>query len=446
MSGVPPLAAGWALESPSPLELAFYGVDAEKVAPATAADLVDLVHLAGETGRPLIPAGSSRRAYLGNLPPAGGIIASLRRFDSIRRYEPDDFTISVEAGMQLEDLREVLERQGQELAADHPRGAPGTVGGWLAAALPGPRRASRGGAASSLIGVRALRGDGRAYRGGGRVVKNVAGYDVGKFLVGSLGTAGPILEASFKLRPRQARLCGHALFDTTAAAWSFAADVRRTDLEPSVLMVEERGAGRRLRAGVDLGEAPPAEVFWFHEGNRSLLEWQSRRMEDLLQRSAAERWKLLDEAAAERVFDFLARFLEPRDPLSSAEAAVWASVLPADAARAVRVLEDCVGGMAARRGEWIADALGGQVSIIWGGDEAGIEEPLQRISGRIDEIAGDVRLVYLPVEKRRRWSYCLGEIPCRALAERVLTVFDPAGVFCPGRLLGRREAGAEGAA
>ena len=117
-------------------------------------------------------------------------------------YQPTDMTVRVQAGLNVATLQAALGESGQWLPLDPPLPERATVGGMIAANLTGPCRFSQGTVRDFLIGLRVARADGTLIKGGGQVVKNVAGYDVPKLYCGSLGTLGVIVEATFQVRPR----------------------------------------------------------------------------------------------------------------------------------------------------------------------------------------------------------------------------------------------------
>ncbi len=117
-------------------------------------------------------------------------------------YTPRDMTILVEAGMRMADLAATLAAEGQQLPIDVPRASEATIGGVVATNWCGPRRYGHGTIRDYVIGIHAVDGRGVAFKGGGRVVKNVAGYDFCKLLTGSLGTLGVITQLALKVKPR----------------------------------------------------------------------------------------------------------------------------------------------------------------------------------------------------------------------------------------------------
>jgi len=130
----------------------------------------------------------------------GDVVLSTRRLDQVLEHEAGDLTCIVEAGVRVRDLNERLAEHGQMLALDPP-GNP-TIGACVAANLSGPRRHRYGTARDLVIGVTVVLGDGTVASSGGKVVKNVAGYDLGKLFCGSEGRLGLIARVALRLHPR----------------------------------------------------------------------------------------------------------------------------------------------------------------------------------------------------------------------------------------------------
>jgi glycolate oxidase FAD binding subunit len=147
----------------------------------------------------LIPWGGGRHMALGNVPSRYDVALLTTKLDRVVEYEPADLVLTVEAGMTMGRLQALLAEHGQFLPIDAPPEA--TVGGVLAAGVSGPSRHAYGLPRDWLIGCRVAHVNGTISKGGGRVVKNVAGYDLPKLAVGSLGTLGVIVEATFKVAP-----------------------------------------------------------------------------------------------------------------------------------------------------------------------------------------------------------------------------------------------------
>jgi glycolate oxidase FAD binding subunit len=411
------------------------------VAPETHEELAEIIRQAEADRVPVVPAGLGAHAYLGNPPPQGALIVSTRRFDRVLRYEPDDFTAGVEAGMPLSAFREALARNDQEIPVDIPSSARGTVGGLVAAAEPGPRRARHGPIRSYVIGVRAMRGSGAIYKAGGMVVKNVAGYEVAKFLSGSLGTAGFLLEVNFKLRPLPARRAARvAAFRDVASAWEFARALRARTIEPAAVSIlrgealaELEARSRTLReAGMDRGGA---WVAWILEGNAAAVAWQEAQAESLQGGSSGAGSVPLSGADFDALLDFLTELpspgAEPRNDLGIVRLAALPSEVERLEEAAIRALDaEGLPGAAA------SDPLSGLVSLRWRGTPGDLARPLSRLERLTRELAGTGVLLYLPPDERRTRSHGLFPDPNREVSRRLLGAFDPGGAFFADRILG----------
>lgn len=159
-----------------------------------------LAEAAGKQQTISLGGGFTKDAVGGPVAPAD-VTISTRAMVRVLQYEPSDLTISVEAGMRLHDLQLLLARNRQMIPLDPPFAATGTVGGTVAANLSGPRRRLYGAARDLVIGLTFATLEGKLIQSGGMVVKNVAGLDMGKLMIGSYGTLGAIASLNFKLLP-----------------------------------------------------------------------------------------------------------------------------------------------------------------------------------------------------------------------------------------------------
>ena len=185
------------VRAPSASEAAAASIIAE---PRDAIEVAELVRKCEADAITLAPIGAARTlAQIRPAPVALGI--SLARMNRVIAYEPDDMTVIAEAGLTLAALNSLAATRGQRLPADPPHPDRTTLGALVAATQAGPIRLSEGTVRDLLIGVRFVGHDARLIHGGGQVVKNVAGYDLMKVMVGSFGTLGIITETTFKVRP-----------------------------------------------------------------------------------------------------------------------------------------------------------------------------------------------------------------------------------------------------
>ena len=177
------------------------------VSPGSPEEIALLLALAADRGWVVATSGGHTRQNAGGVPQRVDILLRTNRLNAIEHYDPGDLTIGAGAGMTLAALQATLARHNQYLPLDPANPRQSTVGGILASAAQGPLLAGFGGVREFCIGVKFVTAAGRQAKGGGRVVKNVAGYDLMKLMIGSHGTLGVLTSASFKVfpRPRQTR-------------------------------------------------------------------------------------------------------------------------------------------------------------------------------------------------------------------------------------------------
>ncbi|HMF29654.1 MAG TPA: FAD-binding oxidoreductase, partial [Candidatus Cybelea sp.] len=138
----------------------------------------------------IYPVGGQTKLALGVPPTKSGIAVDMSALSRVIDFPARDMTITVQAGIRIKELNELVAREKLQLPIDVPQCDRATLGGILAANVSGPRRYGYGTLRDYVIGISALNDEGREFKAGGRVVKNVAGYDLCKLLVGSLGTLG----------------------------------------------------------------------------------------------------------------------------------------------------------------------------------------------------------------------------------------------------------------
>jgi len=185
--------------------------------------------------------GGGTQMPLGAPPRRYEVAFSTERMTRLIEYEPADLTCRVEAGMRLRDLQAALRAQGQRLPLDPPHPERATVGGMVAANTNGLSRGRYGTVRDWVIGIAVAYPSGKVARAGGKVVKNVAGYDLMKLHIGALGTLGVVVEVNFKVQARpekDATLLGH--FDAAAPALEVGLKLARQYLAPAAAIVLDR--------------------------------------------------------------------------------------------------------------------------------------------------------------------------------------------------------------
>jgi glycolate oxidase FAD binding subunit len=247
--------------------------------PADVAEAAATMGAAASLGLTAVPRGAGTRLAWG-LPPAScDLVIDTLRLNRVLEHAAGDLVVRVQAGVGLDQLAAVLAEAGQRLALDPPAAggpatdgaAAGTIGGVLATGAAGPLRLRYGTPRDLAIGITVVRADGTVASSGGKVVKNVAGYDLGKLFAGSYGTLGLIAEAAFRLHP----LPGAASFVTREAADSGTAHAAvaaagGSPLAPSAAELDRPGRQAPISVGVLL------------EGDPEGVAERSRRMAELL--------------------------------------------------------------------------------------------------------------------------------------------------------------------
>lgn len=213
-------------------------VPALAVRPSDAAQVADVLRVCAELRAAVVPAGGGTMLCAGNPPRAAHVLLLAARLDRVIDHDASNLTVTVEAGVGLPALQGVLAGVRQHVPLDPPLAGGATVGGSVAVAPSGYRRLQYGGVRDLVIGMKAVTGDGTAIRWGGKTVKNVAGYDLARLLVGSLGTLGVITEVTFKVFPLAETSATLLLSAPALAAVQALVDrLRASVLQPSAVTV-----------------------------------------------------------------------------------------------------------------------------------------------------------------------------------------------------------------
>jgi glycolate oxidase FAD binding subunit len=185
--------------------VAEYAIDgvlpAMVVSPTDEGQIAEVLRLASEYQATVFPRGGGSHTFMGQTPSRVDLVLSVQHLQRQLAYEPADLTTTVQAGMRFGELQHTLRDSGQCLALDPPVTAATTLGGVVATNVSGPRRLLYGTARDVLLGVAVMTIDGKRTKAGGRVVKNVTGYDLNKLYIGSLGTLAILVELTCKLHP-----------------------------------------------------------------------------------------------------------------------------------------------------------------------------------------------------------------------------------------------------
>ncbi len=388
--------------------------------PASTDEASALLRAAAAHDLTVVPHGAGIGLGWGWPPSSCDLVVDMSSMGQVIEHAAGDLVARVQAGTTIGQLAAVLSAAGQELALDVPAGA--TVGGVIGTGTAGPRRFRYGAPRDLLIGITVVRADGVVAHSGGKVVKNVAGYDLGKLFAGSQGTLGLITEATFRLHP----LPGAVAYVTAefglaerASAAAAAISAARSALVPSAVELDwPGGSSRPLRVGVLL------------EGTAAGVAERAKQMAELLAAAGGsptvqvsdappQRWgQLPSPSTVVRVTFWVGNLPGALDAIAAAGAS--SGVRPAVSGSAgAGVLYACLdpgteSDAAARFVKALRDRLGGSSARLTRGSVVVLAAPppVMRIAGMY------------------------GPVPGAALMGAVKDQFDPGHRMFPGRLAG----------
>ena len=390
--------------------------------PATVEQAAGVMRAAAGLGLTVVPRGSGRTMSWGPPPARCDVIADLTRMNRILEHAAGDLVVRAEAGVRLGQLTAALADKGQRLALDGPPGA--TAGGVVATGAAGPLRLRYGTPRDLLIGITVVRPDGRVARSGGKVVKNVAGYDIGKLFAGSRGTLGLITEVTFRLHPLAA-LTAYVTrdYDDPATAAEAVLAAAASPLQASAAEIGRAAPGLPVRAAIML------------EGTASGVSERADRMAELLGPGAQtalvapEWWGRQGEAAPGAVGGTLIRVTfwacELRRVLGAIDAVAGdAGVIPAvsGSAGAGVLYVSLEAGTDAGRVALFVQALRAAAGHARTQDPAALAR-------------GSAVVLTAPAAVRAAVDMW-GPVPALALMRAVKRQFDPGSTMAPGRFAG----------
>jgi glycolate oxidase FAD binding subunit len=397
------------------------------VQPRSVAELSDVVRRAAAEGQALYPVAGRTMLHLGLPPARPGRAVDLRALSAVVDYPARDMTVTVQAGITLAELQRLLAAENQRLPVDVPQPDRATLGGALAVNASGPRRYGWGTLRDYVIGISTVNDEGHEVKAGGRVVKNVAGYDLCKLHVGALGTLGVITQVTLKLRPLPETQALLTLGCDPAGLAALLDTLHGTRTRPTCLDVLSAGAARAVarEAGVALPEAPWVVVAGF-EDSEEAVGWQVRQ---LIKESSAAGVRGL-EARAGAACDPLWRALAELVARPSARLTFKANLLPgavADFCRqapADEFLLHAHAGSGVVRGHAVGDLTLERARAM-----------LKGLTERAAAAQGNVVLPRCPAAWKRElpvWGRPRGDA---WLMRRVKETLDPRGLFNPGRFV-----------
>lgn len=392
------------------------GVPASYVAsPTSTAEVTAVVRAAAEQDLTVVARGRGTKLGWGAPPRRVDVLLDLSGLARVIEHSAGDLIVAGEAGLPIAALQDVLEPSGQRLAIDPVTrsGDPGTIGGLVATGAGGPLRLASGGVRDLLIGITFVRADGVVAKAGGKVVKNVAGYDLGKLLTGSYGTLGIVTEAVFRLNPipPAARWVTIPAEDA-AAVGAVVQAVIHSQVVPSAVEIDRRSDG-----GAEIGvlvEGIPDGVDGRVDALQRLLAGAVSA--DAAGTDTAPRWW-------------------GRAPWRDGDVVVKCTTEIAALPVLLEALDEVaipLGGRPAVRG---SAGVGVVHAVLPGIDPAAVADAVSELRRRSLRWGGDVVVLDAPAPVKRAVDVW-GPVRGLELMQRVKDQFDPSHRLAPGRFVG----------
>jgi glycolate oxidase FAD binding subunit len=441
--------------------------------PESAQEAAEVVRFAATEKLAVIPCGNRTKLDLGAPPLRYDIALDLSVLREIAHYDPADLTLSVDAGFPLAELNATLFQHNQFIPLLTPYYSTSTVGGTIAAGIDSPLRQFYGTARDFLLGAEFIDGTGAQVKSGGRVVKNVTGYDLHKLLIGSLGSLAVITRLNFRTFPAPvAGTCGFvASFSTHEAALSLRRRIVQSPLSPLTLDVLSPGAARIFATRTPLTrEVPvfsgenhsareiplPLPEDWFDPqhwqvcaafaGAPEVLDRYTRDLTRFAHDANASSANFLDDSTRPAIWGRLREAIPLFRESSPAASIFRLSFLPGYQAQAITVLQ----GVANAAGLPLALVARASGTIYLGllpetpGDsnhgeeinEATVEKLAlltQEIFALVRSRNGDAAMLFVPEALRAMPSVQASQSKISTLAPRIKSAFDPGNIFAPGR-------------
>jgi glycolate oxidase FAD binding subunit len=419
------------------IEIDGVAVEREEL-PASLEELSETMRRASAAGATMIPVGGGTKLHLGNPPRSARVALHTRGLCGVVEYEPDNMTVSVRAGTPLEEIQSTLARARQFLPIDPPHPARATAGGIAAANASGPLRFRYGTLRDMLIGVRVCHADGTVTKAGGKLVKNVTGYDMCKLYTGSLGTLGVLAELTFKVQPMSESTATVALaYPDLGSALEASQHFLRCGLLPDAIEAYNARACR----GLERIERPPGGWLLLLRFGEvvAAVRWQIERVEESVPSTQGCITAVLHDGEAQSFWQRAASLRD--DDEDSGEVRVKCSVLHQSAAAMATRIEEA-GRRLGTEPEIFCHA-GNHVLYAryrWGGGTA--PEPAE-LRAAVEELrrqaalgGGHVVVEKAPAAVKRgldAWGYGATALE---LMRRIKREFDPKDLLNPGRFVG----------
>ena len=403
-------------------------------APCTAEQVAEVLKVATRESLAVVPWGCGTQMHLGPPPAQYDVALSLKHLNRVLEYDSANLTLTVEAGVALCEAYRLTTPVRQFLPLGHP-GCEASLGGLLATNTSGGKRLRYGGMRDLLLGIQVALPEGELLRYGGRVVKNVAGYDMCKLYIGSLGTFGVVTEATFRLSmlPEEERLLVGA-FPSAAQAMAAATAVRKAALLPSTVALAS-AAGCADAMPVNLRSGYAALMVQL-EGSSESVRRQTAESEAIFTSHGAVDAAAVAGEESLTLWERLESWRTSAPELGLVQVRIG---VPPSSVEAALALLDEVPGFCRRAASWLADAGIGAVTARLPfdaqADDLAAQVWLHELRGRLHDLEGFAVVESAP-ESLAMQLDVWGKPPGAELLKLYKSRFDPRSVLNPGRYVG----------
>jgi glycolate oxidase FAD binding subunit len=405
--------------------LASYTVDGTQpvlfCAPETAEQVAAALRVCSEAQAVVTPWGGGAAIVIGNLPLKVEVIIGLNKLTRLIEHDDANLTATLAAGITVANVQDVVARRNQFLPFDPPQPARATIGGTIAANLNGPRRSCYGSVRDLVIGMRVALASGEQIKAGGKVVKNVAGYDMCKLFVGSLGTLGIITEVTLRMAPIPETAATLIATGTLPQAVQLAGELACSPLLPPAVFL----LSPQVSKSNDIAQKDWQVAVWADGFEQSV----ARHLRDV--RVMAEHiglvTEILREAAHRRLWDTIRDFLLPP------EGVVYRLTVPrALAPEVIKTVSEWKNGLYPAMA---CDLLAGTLWIMSSVNHASAKQFSELISLARAHGGHAIMLAGPPALKEDIDVW--GAPPAAfSLMREIKRQFDPKGIINPGRFVG----------
>lgn len=416
--------------------------------PVSAEEAAEVVRFAAAEKLAVVCCGSRSKWEIGMPPRRYDLALDLTGLVEIVHYDPADLTLSVDAGLRLSELTKVLAAKGQFLPLLVPCFATSTVAGAIASGIDSTLRLQYGTARDFLIGAEFVDGTGSQCRSGGRVVKNVTGYDIHKLLIGSLGTLAAITRLNFRTFPLPELRGGYlASFSSLDAALAFRKELLKSGLPFASVEVFDPEFNALLADALKQTNSTAPELRasrqWFlyasFNGNESVVGRVQRELQDRAHRSGAATFEILDDRANDSLSTGLREAFEWLRRSAPNQAILRISQLEFPPAQVTEWQKGISHSFL--RSAFLLNGCGTSLLALWSEDESAsgreaLEQRATELLHRLNDGQGNATLLHAPAWLKVRCNVWGPPPPEFPLMQRVKTAFDPESIFSPGRFIG----------